>query len=206
MFIFRTSNDVIQVLHKIGERLTEPAEAVLYGGCAVILMGRTGRQTDDLDLDCRNDATLLAAAQQVAKEMDGVADVNYTVERFIDVPANLLEPHERYGQFGLLDVYLCDPAIIATSKLDRRSSQDMKDIQWLLSSGRLSPERFRQCVEACNEFDDRRKALETMRNLLGLTQDQPATLNKPAQRRSRWWLWTLLIIALLIALVWVISS
>lgn len=206
MYLFNSKEDVTRILNQIGNRLARPAEAVLYGGCAIMLMGRRGRDTDDFDLDCREDRQLLELVQQVTQESGVVADLTYNVEAFIAVSTDLLEPHARYGQFGLLTVYLCDPAIIATSKLDRRNLKDLEDIQWLLSTGLLSKERFQACVEACHEYDDRRKALETMRNLLGLTEDQPATPNKPAQRRSRWWLWMLLVVALLVVLVWAITA
>ena len=200
MFLFNSRDDVLYVLRQIGERLAQPAEAVLYGGCAVILMGRSGRNTDDLDLDCRENSTLLATAKQVAGELNAVADLTYVVEEFIDVPPALLKPHERYGQFGLLTVYLCDPAIIAASKMDRRSEQDVKDVQWLLSSGLLEPERFKRCVEASNEYEDKPSVLESMQEMLGITvqRESPTTRRSPTKMRA---ILAIVILAVLIAIV-----
>lgn len=204
MYIFNSQDDVRKILNKIGQKLTEPADAVLYGGCAVMLMGKRGRDTDDLDLDCRSNTQLLTVAEQVAKEANVIADLTYTVEEFLAVSESLLEPHKRYGQFGLLTVYLCDPAIIAASKLDRRNVKDLEDIRWLLSKGILPHERFRACVEACREYDDRGKALNAMRELLGeavLDGERDVATTRKLQIGRTKWMWILIAIFLVIALL-----
>jgi len=135
-------------LDALGARQIEPVELQILGGCALILLGNP-RTT--LDIDYVGDDLTRTAFQrtidQVAAELHLHADP-VPIERFVPVPLDADSRRIFIARYGVVDVFVIDPYIIALSKLDRGLDTDIQDIVFLVEQGRIDLDRLAGQIKA----------------------------------------------------------
>ena len=130
----------------LGTRQAESAQLSLLGGCALILLG-SPRMTIDIDYvgDDVQPTRFQQTIAQVAAELQLEADP-VPIGRFVPLPADS-EAHRVFvARFGLVDVYVVDPDVIALSKLDRGDDTDIDDVVFLVKRGLVSLDRLAELV------------------------------------------------------------
>jgi hypothetical protein len=144
---FTTPEQLEQFLHRLGARLTVPADLFVFGGSALLLMGGR-RNTADLDYTLRS--TALDACRQaiatVAAELDLDAEESVPSE-FMPLPRDAETRHELLGRFGQLSVFLLDPYSIAAMKIDRAFPSDIEDVRFLIEAGKIDLDRLREHID-----------------------------------------------------------
>ena len=118
-----------------GERIRTPSRLFLLGGSALVLLGNS-RATLDLDYlgdDIDKDEfqrTIEIIADEQRIEIEAVP-----LDRFIPIDPAAEQRHLFYRRFGLLDVFILDPYLIALSKVDRGFESDIEDVVFLIHRG-----------------------------------------------------------------------
>lgn len=170
--------DITQIqsfLQKLGERVPPDSDLVLVGGSALALLGNP-RLTIDIDFvgDDVHPSELHKSILQAAKELK-INMEPVPLDRFIPLPKGSAERVIRIGQFGNLEIYVADPYSIALSKLDRGFDTDLGDIVFLVQSGRVDFDRFKQMLQEAlphaGKYDfhpDILEHLQELKNRLGI--------------------------------------
>jgi hypothetical protein len=144
-------------LARLGTRQLEPAELMLLGGSALLLLG-SGRATVDIDYvgDDLGETAFQRTIAEVAAEMHVQVDP-VPIERFVPMPSGADRRRVLVARIGVLEVFVVDPYAIALSKLDRGTDADIADIGFLVAQGRVDLERLGEVVEwallRATEFD-----------------------------------------------------
>lgn len=135
-------------LDRMGERLVEPGELVLLGGGALLMLG-SQRATIDIDYvgDDLARSDFHRAVQNVAEELGLVMDP-VPIEAFVPIPSDSAARRISVGRFGVVDVFVLDPYVIALSKLDRGFNSDVADVVFLVQQGLVSLDRLADEVAA----------------------------------------------------------
>jgi hypothetical protein len=144
-------------LQALGDRYTQSANLFLLGGSALCLLG-SPRSTLDIDYvgDDVNPDDLQCAIAQLANEMHIEAEP-VPIAQFLPLPADVEERCIFVERFGVLNVYVFDPYIIALSKLDRGFDTDVDDVVFLIRHSLVHLEQLQAMVqvtlEHASEFD-----------------------------------------------------
>lgn len=133
-------------LNALGARQAEPVQLSLLGGGALILLG-SPRTTADIDYfgdDIRQTGFQQTIAQVAAElQLDAVP---VPIDRFVPLPPDSEARRIFVARYGLVDVYIVDPYVIALSKLDRGFYTDLDDIVFLVGRGLVNLERLADLV------------------------------------------------------------
>lgn len=132
----------------LGGRQSEPAELVLLGGSALLLLGNL-RTTVDIDYvgDDLQPTDFQRTIAQVADELQLVVDP-VPIQHFVPVPPDSASRRAFIGRFGAVDVYVIDPYMMALSKLDRGFDSDIADIVFLVERSLVSPDHLAELITA----------------------------------------------------------
>jgi Nucleotidyltransferase of unknown function (DUF6036) len=133
-------------LTALGARQAEPVQLSLLGGCALILLG-SPRTTADIDYvgdDIRQTGfqqTIVQVASELQLKVEPVP-----IDRFVPLPPDSEARRVFIARYGMIDVYVVDPYVIALSKLDRGFDTDFDDIVFLITRGMVNLERLAELV------------------------------------------------------------
>jgi len=135
-------------LSEVGSQIMTPARLMILGGSALALLG-SPRPTLDLDYlgdDLRKD-DLQIIIEQLAVTHRMVVDA-VPLDHYIPLPENVQIRHIFYQRYGLLDVYIVDPYVIALSKIDRGFDTDIDDIVFLVRRHLVDLDQLAENLEA----------------------------------------------------------
>jgi Nucleotidyltransferase of unknown function (DUF6036) len=140
------ASDIRSFLTILGILHSEPEQLLLLGGCALILLG-SARTTLDIDYvgdDVQRNA-FQHTIERVAAQLHTFADP-VPIEQFLPIPPGSEARRVFIGRFGLVDVFVLDPYVIALSKLERGLDTDIDDIVFLLERNLVNLGRLTDLV------------------------------------------------------------
>lgn len=157
-----TVDQILLFLETAGKRLPVPATILVYGGCALLLMGRR-RTTVDLDYalespvadQCR--PVISAVAAELGLDVEENAPAG-----FMPLPEGAEARHRLIGRYSLLTAYVLDPYSMAVMKVDRAFPSDIEDVQFLLKNGHVKLGLLERSIEEVLQRYD--EPMRLMRN------------------------------------------
>jgi len=155
--VFKRKEDVDVFLSAVARELSHPATVWLYGGCAVICLGRPNRETQDIDIDTLGDADVHAAFMRAAEARNVKLD-DYDICSLPELPHELAGEPTHYARFGQLEVYFANSNTMVVGKLDRLAKDDNGDVRWMHAQGLLDYEQVVLRLKNAKALDERERA------------------------------------------------
>lgn len=139
------TTDLLMLLaQRLGERLEQPLRLYLLGGSAMLLLG-SPRATKDVDYDLDPGGEDADAARRAIQAL--AAELKLDLEfvplaEFVPLPAGFEKRHQRVGRFGSVELFVFDPYSVALSKIARGFEADLEDVMFLVRRGIVQFDRL----------------------------------------------------------------